>query len=346
MPTAGATDMCSGSSQPRPYQVVVEFQCASDGSFSLGAPVFAGKDDTACELRFTWTTSVACPVSQHTGDNCEIVDPVTSKTIDFGQLSGRTWSAKDSQGHQYRLAVCGSLEPACLRGSAKGSAACQVDNHGNEWSLGEPSRVIVLEDDQFVMHYTNGSACSDGRQRSMTIVFTCNNSAAPGVSGPSSCVEASSCVYECTWPTSLACHEGYLTPPTTVSTTTTTRSHTVTTPTMKPTTTTTTPTTSTTSQTRPTSTSTSTTTTSTTTSGSGPKPTSAPTKNSKSSKLAPSTVAGIVIALLVVFAVCGVIGYKWDAVKKLLGRGRSTGPSYEPVFNFANSTDDDDELLS
>ncbi len=211
---------------------------------------------------------------------------------------------------------------------------------------------VIQRSTQFLMTYMGGSTCSSGALRQTTIVFTCDRTATPGSSkGLTSCIELpTKCNYECTWPTSIVCDDSQVNPttPTTAATTTTTTTF-FTTPTESSPSTS-----STTTRTRLTTTTTTTTTQSTTTAPTTPtetfEPATEPPGPSASKKVPAAVVGGAVGALIIIFAIGLVVGFKWDRIKTFYLERTGRSAPYKS-FQFSNSSandnadDDDDELL-
>ena len=115
-------------------------------SYHQGSPVLLSSD--GCLSVFEWRTSAACPLVEDSGDDCQVVDPVTQFLYDLTPLMQDddfvfvfviidlllvTVLRITSGEYQYRLHLCGKSTQACDNGNGldPNTAACQISTENN-----------------------------------------------------------------------------------------------------------------------------------------------------------------------------------------------------------------------
>lgn len=193
--------------------VSIEFRC--DTEAGIGVPHFAGESE-GCVYSFTWRTQYACkrptsgPVGPAPFDCSTITD---AGVVDLSQLAKADgdWQVA-AEGYLFHLSICHQLNSDYFTGDCMNDrvGACQTSGGDNpiEKSLGIAGAPFVREDD-IVITFENGTACSNGNARRADLVFHCKEDA--GIGHPTYLGEApaegghGSCHYLFQWDTEVAC---------------------------------------------------------------------------------------------------------------------------------------------
>ncbi|XP_064196429.1 cation-independent mannose-6-phosphate receptor [Anguilla rostrata] len=168
------------------------------------APVMKSVSSDGCVYEFEWYVAAACVLSKTEGDNCKVEDPLAGFSFDLSPLTKQDVPYNVSSGeYKYFLNVCAGVTTAKCPDKA---GACQVDNSGHSWSLGQFNSRLSYYDGMIQLTYQNGSKYNNEQhtQRSTLISFLCDREA--GAGKPEYQVE-DTYTYNFKWYTSYACPE-------------------------------------------------------------------------------------------------------------------------------------------
>lgn len=189
----------------------ISFLCDRDAG--PGKPEFQAEDEYT--YNFRWYTSYACPERPQ---ECVVTDPVTLQQFDLSKLSrlsGSTnWEAMDVNTMRvYYINVCRPLRP--VPGCDRLASVCQINYESDQGTpsvkvtisnMGVANKgPVIMEDDQLMLEYTDGSACeAEGKMSIYTtrIHFICSKG--PVSSGPRF-ISNRDCVVNFVWDTEAAC---------------------------------------------------------------------------------------------------------------------------------------------
>ncbi|XP_056620153.1 cation-independent mannose-6-phosphate receptor isoform X2 [Triplophysa dalaica] len=165
----------NGSQYNNPQQTqrstLISFLC--DRGAGPGKPEFQDEDNMT--YSFKWYTSYACPERPH---ECVVTDPNTLQQYDLSSLSvsngGRNWQVLDTSEpsvlKKYYINVCRPLK--AVPGCDRAASVCRMKFETEKEGLSEKVEVsnfgvanqglVIVEENQLMLTYTNGSACVAG----------------------------------------------------------------------------------------------------------------------------------------------------------------------------------------
>ncbi|KAI5090811.1 cation-independent mannose-6-phosphate receptor precursor [Silurus meridionalis] len=189
----------------------ISFLC--DREAGPGKPEFQDEDEYT--YNFRWYTSYACPERPQ---ECVVTDPNTFQQFDLSSLSksvgSANWEAMDmGKRRMYYINVCQPLRP--VPGCDRLASVCQIKYESDQEIDSEKVTIsnlgmatkgpVIIEDNQLLLEYTNGSACEvDGKMTAYItrIHFVCSEG--PATSGPRF-LSDQDCVVNFMWDTDAAC---------------------------------------------------------------------------------------------------------------------------------------------
>eukprot|EP00045_Choanoeca_perplexa_P017875 m.269550 g.269550 ORF g.269550 m.269550 type:complete len:2501 (+) comp17662_c0_seq1:233-7735(+) len=196
---------CGGSSTLMSTTTLL-FACDRTATTPKAEFVAAQND---CDYTFRVRTKLVCPVV--VDQECVVVDS-DGYQHDLSVLKRfhgeSNWQVKDEKNNDFDwyINVCHSLALAPHVKGCGNAAACQIDSHGVAHSLGNPSAPFINSDGKIQLSYTGGEPCSNGKTRSVDIIFTCqeDSKSAQPLGQPEFSSE-NSCSYTMYWTTTAAC---------------------------------------------------------------------------------------------------------------------------------------------
>eukprot|EP00055_Hartaetosiga_balthica_P006556 m.20764 g.20764 ORF g.20764 m.20764 type:complete len:2603 (-) comp5284_c0_seq1:1579-9387(-) len=179
--------------------MTITFEC--DRTAGVQGSITALPEKKQCHYEFIWETSVACPLETEVDDGCQVTDDRTGQVFDLTDLRDLI-SKKDItvQGvsDTYHIGLC-SKAKFC----AGNDAVCTE----KKVSQGVANSELSYNQDSLFLTYLHGDSCVDGRKRSTTIKFVCDENA-DGSSGPS-VVHDDGCLLELEWKVATACPQQF-----------------------------------------------------------------------------------------------------------------------------------------
>lgn len=101
--------------------------------------------------------------------------------------------------------MCGGSNKTGCVGSNVGSCQVKKLNTKQNWTLGQPNKMLYYYDGMLNLTYVNGTRCHNGVYRTTHITFLCNSSAVDNGIGVPEYEKENHCVYNFRWFTKYAC---------------------------------------------------------------------------------------------------------------------------------------------
>eukprot|EP00730_Choanoeca_flexa_P018085 TRINITY_DN8777_c0_g1_i2.p1 TRINITY_DN8777_c0_g1~~TRINITY_DN8777_c0_g1_i2.p1 ORF type:complete len:1236 (+),score=285.93 TRINITY_DN8777_c0_g1_i2:513-3710(+) len=194
-----------GSACSQGSTTTLKFEC--DRLAQTPTAEYVSKD--ACNVVFRVRTNLVCPAV--VDQECVVVDS-EGHQHDLSILKrypgDPNWRAKDDKATpaKYFINVCHSLVPTDSVRGCGNAAACQIDSNGVAHPLGNPSAPYFNSDGKIQLSYTGGEKCSNGKPRSVDIIFTCQDDVtSPQPLGQPEFDSEKACSYTMYWTSVAAC---------------------------------------------------------------------------------------------------------------------------------------------
>ena len=156
-------------------QAVVQYVCQPGGL--LTSPVFMNHL-TENITEFYWATFASCPQGVYVGSGCAVQEETTGYMFNLTSLQNKTYVFNDTMNHyQYNIRVCDAVPVSSgVNDCGAGVGMCQLSSSssGKPHSAGRANATLVYSNSLLKLLYTNGSACSDGHERTTTVLFYCD----------------------------------------------------------------------------------------------------------------------------------------------------------------------------
>ena len=101
--------------------------------------------------------------------------------------------------------MCGGSNETDCSGSNVGACQVKTLNPKQNWTIGQPNKMLYYYDGMLNLTYGNGARCRNGVNRTTHITFLCNSSAVNNGAGVPEYEKENHCVYNFRWFTKYAC---------------------------------------------------------------------------------------------------------------------------------------------